>query len=182
MLTVKEKEHWKERINRKVDQAIDNLMVGIDSGYLEKLGRQAHAMALESLGIQELDAQLNELDQREDEIRKERQNAYQKLISQLMGRRKEEQPEHYYCRPSEIDQAIKKRKKLHQDELLAKDELGRKILTLRHEKEELLDTVWLATSGKQIRQLWGMVSELLQQSPTPLRTQALTVEPEPDPE
>lgn len=49
------------------------------------------------------------------------------------------------------------------------------MLALRKEKEELLDTVWLATSGKQIKDLWQKVSDLLQQEPTPLQQDALAM-------
>ncbi|MBX3438886.1 MAG: hypothetical protein KF861_15450, partial [Planctomycetaceae bacterium] len=76
---------------------------------------------------------------------------------------------------------ITKRTSVHEQELLEKDDLGRKILALRQEKEEMLDTVWLATSGKHIRELWTSVTELLQESPTLLQTKALSIPPDADP-
>ena len=36
-LTVKEKEHWKERISRKINQAIDALCAEHDPGFRERI-------------------------------------------------------------------------------------------------------------------------------------------------
>ena len=79
--------------------------------------------------------------------------------------------------PNEVTTAIERRQTVHEEELLARDPQGKRILTLRREKEELLDTVWLATSGKQIKELWQGVAELLSDEPTELQTQALRIEP-----
>ncbi|MBX3439234.1 MAG: hypothetical protein KF861_17215, partial [Planctomycetaceae bacterium] len=61
-LTVKEKEHWKERISRKVDQAVDRLLTQNDSEYLTRITSDAQQMALDSLGVRELQAKLKEID------------------------------------------------------------------------------------------------------------------------
>ncbi|MBX3435797.1 MAG: hypothetical protein KF847_20965 [Pirellulales bacterium] len=70
-----------------------------------------------------------------------------------------------------------RRRGVHEQELLAADPLGQKILALELEREELLDTVWLATSRAQVKELWGRVLELLQQPPTALQAEALKIEP-----
>jgi len=51
--------------------------------------------------------------------------------------------------------------------------IGKEILKLRAEKDALLDTVWLATSSAQIRDLWSRVSEVLGDPATPLQQQIL---------
>ena len=56
---------------------------------------------------------------------------------------------------------IQTRQRLHEKDLLAAEPLGRRILELRLEQENLLDTVWLATSEAQIKQLWSQVNEML---------------------
>ena len=179
-LTVKEKEHWKERITRKVDQAIDALLATNDSGYQERIAKEARTMAIQSLGIQELEARAAELEKLEESSRLQRQQLYKEMISQVTGRRIEDKNVSY-CWPHDIHQAIEKRKRLHQEQLMERDELGRRILAYRRAQEELLDTVWLANSGKQIHQLWTEVAELLQQPPTRLQSAPLTIEPEADP-
>ncbi|MFM9962951.1 MAG: hypothetical protein ACKV2Q_17220 [Planctomycetaceae bacterium] len=59
--------------------------------------------------------------------------------------------------------------------MLADCEIGRRILTLRREKESLLDCVWLASSPIQVRELWSKVSELL--GDEQLHRDALTIPP-----
>lgn len=179
-LTVKEKEHWKERISKKVDQAIDGLLLSHDSRYLERLGGQAHQMALESLEIQKLEKELIEIEQHEEHCRNRRQYVFRQMVTKVTGCAAEHQSRTYYSKPHEIEQAVAKRRQRHEEELMAQDELGRQILELRREKDELLDTIWLATSGTQVRQLWNDVTELLKQTPTKLQTKALKVEPHTD--
>ena len=61
--------------------------------------------------------------------------------------------------------------------MLADDPIGREISRLEVEKDSLLDTIWLATSPTQIRQLWTRVGELLGDEPTTLERDALAIEP-----
>ncbi len=76
-----------------------------------------------------------------------------------------------------MKRAIEKRQAVHEDELLADTELGREILSLRLERDNLLDTVWLATSPKQIKELWKQVDEMLGGSQTKLQGEALAIDP-----
>jgi hypothetical protein len=61
--------------------------------------------------------------------------------------------------------------------LLAGHEIGRQILRLRAERENLLDSIWLATSPSQIRSFWQKVAELLGEEPTRLECDALSIPP-----
>ncbi len=57
----------------------------------------------------------------------------------------------------------------------------KQVLALRAEKEDLLDTVWLATSCSQVEELWEQVNALPEMKPTVLEEKALQptpVEPE----
>ena len=84
----------------------------------------------------------------------------------------------YYGRyNNEVDQAIDKRKGVIEDELLAENDLGRQILKLRQERESLLDAIWLATSPKQVKDLWSKVADLLGDEPTQLERDALAIPP-----
>ncbi len=51
------------------------------------------------------------------------------------------------------------------------------MVALRVEKENLLDTVWLATSPSQIKELWEQVNALLELKPTALEEKALKIAP-----
>jgi hypothetical protein len=75
----------------------------------------------------------------------------------------------------EVNTAITNRTAVHEDELLAEHELGRQVLRLRDEKDRLLDTVGLACSSAQIKQLWSNVTRLLGDEPTELERQAISI-------
>ena len=74
-------------------------------------------------------------------------------------------------------EAIARRQAAHQEQMLADDPIGREIARLGAEKENLLDTVWLAASPAQIKQLWSKVAELLGDEPTTLEREALSIAP-----
>ena len=69
------------------------------------------------------------------------------------------------------------RAKALEADILAESDLGRRVLSLREEKENLLDTVWLATSSSQIKELWEQVNTLLEITPTALEDKALKIAP-----
>ena len=52
-LTVKEKEHWKQSIERKVKRAIDELYAQGEPGLQVRIEKEAKQKAFESLGIRE---------------------------------------------------------------------------------------------------------------------------------
>ena len=78
---------------------------------------------------------------------------------------------------NEVENAIKARQAIHEDELLAECGIGRRILALRKERESLLDCVWLASSPIQVRELWAKLSELLGDEQTQLHRDALKTTP-----
>jgi len=77
----------------------------------------------------------------------------------------------------EISEAIEKRQLVHENEVFAESPRGREVLSLRLEKENLLDTVWLAISPKQIKDLWQKIDDLLGGEQTALQKEALAIEP-----
>lgn len=81
-----------------------------------------------------------------------------------------------YRREHEVSGAIERRQQVLEDELLAESEHGQRILYLRREKEELIDVVWLATSPKEVKELWTKVTELLGDDQTQLQHDALTID------
>ncbi len=174
-LTVKEKEHWKERISRKIDQAIDALCAEHDPAFLERTRIAARQRAIESLGIVEPQMRLAEIKSIREALEAEERTLFQTMVSQVV--KTDGLPCTIYSQQTAIDSAIRDRQKVHIKELLAADPLGRQILQLRLEQEDLLDTVWLASSPAQIKQLWNRVAEILNQKPTTLQQHALSLEP-----
>jgi hypothetical protein len=176
-LTVAEKTHWRDRIQARIDRKIEAITAG-EPGLIERIRQEAKGRALESLGLAGLQAELDriagqraELDRRDTQVRRE-------MLAKVRGVPADDLD--CYVRVHdhpEIRSAIGKRSALHEEELLAGDELGRQVLRLRDEKERLLDTVWLACSSAQIRQLWSSVNAMLGEEPTVLEREALSIAP-----
>ena len=181
-LTVTEKGHWIDRIKNKIDNKIEKISAE-DPDFFEKLKRDSLAMALESLGLTETSEELAELEKLEEAQKSQREKLQEKRISIIRNCQLGDLKDNYgYNRfghyGSEVDSAINKRARVHSDELMAADEkLGQRVLRLKEEKDNLLDTVWLATSSKQIKELWEQVSELLGDENTPLQQDALMIDP-----
>ncbi len=175
-LTVREKEHWKERITRKIDQAIESLYSLEKPTFLEEIDRDARKRAIESLGLTEAKNRVEELDEQRTRIDREKIDLYRQMHARIAGKSVEEIRAQHYSEPYEVGAAVNRRAAVHRREILAATEVGRQVIELEREKEELLDTVWLATSGAHIKQLWSKVTDILQQQPTPFQQKALEIE------
>lgn len=178
-LTVTEKEHWKDRIARRIDRRIDALW-GEDPGLEERVEREARQQALASLGLTDLQAELDEIE-RQEETSVQRKQQIGKHMLAVIRRVPVEQVRDYlaYQHDPEIDRVIDRRQAVYTDQLLARTPLGERIGRLRQDKENLLDTVWLATSSASIKSLWEKVGALLGDEPTPLERDALAIPPDP---
>jgi hypothetical protein len=174
-LTVTEKEHWKERIGKKIDRKIEAVAAD-DPGLLERVAGQARHRALRSLGLAEIQEELDALADQKQEVERRERRAHRAMLAVVRRVPIEDLEEFYYgSRHHEVEQAIHKRQAVHEEELLAEDERGQEILRLRREKDNLLDTVWLATSPQQIKDLWRRVVELLGEEQTALQREALAI-------
>jgi hypothetical protein len=176
-LTVAEKTHWRDRIQARIDRKIEQITAG-DPGLMERIRHEARDRALESLGLagsqEELDriaARRAELDRRDAQVRRE-------MLAQVRGVSADDLDGYSRVHDHpEIRAAIDRRRAMHEEELLAGHELGRQVLQLRADRERLLDTVWLACSSAQIKQLWSSVNALLGDEPTALEREALSLAP-----
>jgi len=176
-LTVTEKEHWKKRIARRIDKRIGAITAG-DSSFFERVEREARQRALGSLGLAEYQTELDEIEQQTKTLEKREKQLHKQMLAKVRGIGDDDLDDNYsYRHDREVDRAIKRRKAVHKDELLAESELGRQVLRLRQERDELQDVVWLATSPKQVKALWEKVAQLLGDEQTQLQKDALAIEP-----
>jgi len=175
-LTIKEKEHWKDRISARIQKAIEQTYLNGPTGFREDVKQQAKARAIESLGIQQEYERVRSLEQQRDQLQKECGELNDKMLERISA--SSVQPNPYYCPANQrIDEAIRLRSQLIEHDVLTASETGREILRLRNEQEQLLDTVWLATSPIQIRNLWVSFNELVGDQPTDLQKQTLSERP-----
>jgi hypothetical protein len=177
-LTVTEKNHWKERIGKRIERTIEELITEHDPAFNGKIEQQARARAIESLGIAESYRRIDEIKAAIRTLETERTQITEHIDRALIP--SSESLRGYYDPPSRIERMIKDRQGFYEKELLNESTFGKKILALRREQEELLDTVWLATSPAQIKNLWSQVNQLLGHSVTDLQSSAVLFEPTAD--
>ena len=182
-LTVAEKNHWKERLASRIDKRIEAIYVRAPHlrGLVE---RESRAAAIESLQLTAIERRLAEIEAASKQLEREERELRRAELALILGVPVEDVTELMvpYCGPpAEVVEAIERRRKLHAEQCLARDELGREIQRLELEKENLLDTIWLATSPTQLKQLWEQVNRLLGVTPTQLEQDALAIPPVVDP-
>lgn len=176
-LTVTEKEHWVGRISRRIDKRIETLQA-TDPSLKQRIEDEARRQALVSLGLAGWQAELDELERDKEEIEKRVATVAKSMLAHVRGVPVDEIEGSFcygYHNREDVKAAVSKRQKVHEDELLAKCDTGREILRLREEKENLLDTIWLATSSIQLKALWTKVSLVLGTKPTQLEREALAI-------
>jgi len=176
-LTVTEKEHWKDRIARRIDKKIE-VISAEDPNLFDRVSRDARQRALDSLGLAEMQAELDTIEQEKEILEKRGDRIGKAMLAHVRSVPVEDIDNyHGYRREHEVSGAVERRQKIHEEELLAESETGRQVLRLRQEKEELIDVVWLATSPAHIRTLWSKVVELLGDEQTQLQQDALAIQP-----
>ena len=176
-LTVAEKEHWKERIEKRVDRRVEMLVAKQDPALLQRVSAAAREKAYKRLGIDAQQQELDEIDTKRETLDSRERRLKAEQCAAVKGTSVEKELEDYYRHDNTIETAVEARAKALESDILAESELGKQVLTLRGEKDNLLDTVWLATSSSQIKELWEQVNALLQVTPTALEKKALKITP-----
>lgn len=174
-ITVKEKEHWKERIAKKIEHAIQQLVDQHDPQFMVRITEKAWEAAIQSLGGTQDVTNLNVLEKQRNEINDNIEDCHRRLGE--LAKQEARKPTSRFIYSGEYlrlwNEAVESRQERTEKELLSHDPLGKRILKLRSEQEGLLDTVWLSTSTVQIRQLWSDVMELLVDEPSDLQKNIL---------
>jgi len=177
-LTVAEKEHWKERIAKRIDNRIETMVAKENPDFLRRTAEEARAKALRSLGIDSQQRELEEIEKKREEMQLRERRLKAEQNAAIKGTHVEEEIDragYYYDHT--VDDAVRARASALEAEILASSDLGRRILALRTEKDNLLDTVWLATSSSQIKELWEHANKVLEVTPTTLEEKALRIAP-----
>jgi hypothetical protein len=171
-LTVTEKQHWKDRIERRLDRAIE-VLEAQDPSLMTTVTDAAELAAHKALGTAELHSRIEAIKQQSAALEAEHKQLEAAMYRQGLGK-VDPSPASGWQVSGEFWNLHRKVKAGSAEQLLRDTPLGREILKLRAEKEAVLDTVWLATSSSEIRNLWGRVSAVLGEDATPLQQQILT--------
>ena len=182
-ISVAEKNHWRDRIAARIDRRVETLVAKQDPALLQRVSEEARQKAYESLSIASHQHELEQIEKRKQEVEKRERRLKAEQRAVINGTPVEQELERggYYRYDSDVENAVKARAKALEADILAESDLGKQVLALREEKDNLLDTVWLATSSSQIKELWEQVNALLELQPTALEEKALSIEPVQDP-
>ena len=163
-ITVGEKNYWKERIERRVDRAIDELLVANDPTFKTRIAIEARKRAIQALEIEEPFNRTREIDKQIQELLDARSSSYRKMAVLLdyLARL----PTYFGSTEHFIAKAIDDRQSLYEIELMNESVLGNQIQQLIQKKEELIDASMLATSTSQIATLWSRITSLFGDSET----------------
>ena len=176
-LTTTEKQHWRDRIGKRIDKKIATI-TALDPGLFARIESEARTRAIQSLGIAELMAEQEQLERQQKSLESREEVVSRAVLARLRGTPPDTIDSYAVSRSEvEVNNAIKARQAVHDDELLHEHELGLQIVQLRLERENLLDTVFLATSPIQIRSLWEKVSDLLGDELSQLQREAMKITP-----
>jgi hypothetical protein len=178
-LTVTEKEHWKERISQRIKKKIDTI-VAQDPQLFDRIKREARQRTLVSLGLADMQTELEQIERQTQFLTDRETEIQRQMLAKVRGVPVDTLHDHYrYGRNDpEVQQTIERRSTVHEDELLAENEVGRQVVKLRGDEASVLDAVWLATSPRQLKTLWEKVSEFLGEEHSRLIADALTIESE----
>ena len=170
-LTVTEKEHWKSRIENRIKKAIE-LLESKEPGLMPTIEAEAKQRAYKALGILEHMEKIQEIDDNFRQLRKQREEL-SSLMKNIALKNQFIQCDQEYHIEYRFNALVEKYTARCEQELLSASPFGTEILSLRAEKEALLDTVWLATSSVQIRELWTRVSSVIGDESTELQQRIL---------
>lgn len=161
MVTVTEKEYWKARIEKRIEQRVEAISAK-EPYFWERLQRESRQRTLASLGLLEWQEELDAIERQLALLENRRRQIERAMLAHARGMATKDIDDYENHRHRrEVDQAIARRQVVHQGELLAESEIGQHILKLRKGKETLVDFLWLATAPMQIQDLWSKVALLL---------------------
>lgn len=169
-ISIAEKQHWKERIGSKLDARIQSLKLQ-NPKLFQGIEAKAKEQALASLGVAAQLERLEQLDKEIDLMGEELKDVAVAVITTISGK----ETERYYASRSKIESLLKPHIAKAEAELLHTHKLGKQVAELETEKENLLDTIWLATSPSQMSKMWTKALKLIGEETTAFQRDILTL-------
>ena len=83
-LTVTEKGHWKDRIEKRIDKKIETISAE-DPNLLDRIHRDAHERALSSLGLAEMQRELDAAEQQKSALEKRERQVGRAMLAHIRG-------------------------------------------------------------------------------------------------
>ena len=81
-LTVAEKNHWKDRLSKRIDRRIETIAAE-EPNLLDRVKRDARARAMQSLNVAELQADVDAIEQQEETLDKRKGLLHRTMLSRV---------------------------------------------------------------------------------------------------
>ena len=119
-LTVAEKNHWKDRMSKRIDRRIETIAAE-EPNLLDRVKRDARERAMQSLNVAELQTDVDAIEAKEEALSKPKSVLHRRMLARdrrvpLETIDLNHTPNDYN---NEVENAIKARQVIHEDELLA---------------------------------------------------------------
>src|SRR5947209_6391332 len=94
-LTVAEKTHWKERIEARINRRIEAILAA-EPGLIDRVKREAKGRALVSLGLAELQAEIDQIAAQKAALDRRDRRARRATLARVRGVETDEVEERYF--------------------------------------------------------------------------------------
>lgn len=151
-----EKQHWKARIEAKLNERIRQARAG-NAELLKEFGVRARAEVQETFSLDEAFAEIQYLEKQIDALTERQENLIVALYVKITG---DSEAEHEKWMLRRIEGEIADLERQKAEEMLLSHPAGREIAQLQQEKERLLDAIMLAANINQVITIWDQATTL----------------------
>ena len=168
-ITVTEKQELRDIINKRMKKKIEALDLK-NAAEFGVMRVDARNIALKEMGLDEYMTRYDDICATIKRLDKERDQLTE-VAAAAAGIEEGYRPHHL------IEQRVNTAQEAVFNRMLADHPVGQKIVALQKEQEHMLETVWVATSSAQVKELFRKVNEVLDESPTDLGVRAGEITP-----
>ena len=173
-ISVTEKEHIKELIEKRINAEIERISTE-NKNDADDIKAQARKEAMAALGITQAVEDLESIDNQITKLTEKKTKTENKLVESLDLNKNQ----HYrYNDRQLIDSKIASASVSYEKTLLDAHPKLSTINTLKTERDNLLQNIWIATSNTQVKQLFEYLNGLLGQKPTEFELMAQKIPPD----
>jgi hypothetical protein len=169
-MTVAEKEALQAILKQKIEDRIEGLEVEAAADFKE-MDENSRQKALVHLEIDEEFRSAMTIYERIQEDKKRLDKLWAMLAERLDLNRRA------YRLHEEVNGEVERKAKVFKRTMMAEHPVGQKILALEKEKKDMLSTIWLATSTKQVKELFTKLDGILGNQMTEFEKEVLAIEP-----
>lgn len=172
-ISVTEKEHIKDLIEKRINAKIEQIQIE-NKADLDMIKEQAKINGIEALGLTETMATIESIDDQITKLTEKRNKLEIKALESLGV-----DSNRVYNRYREhINNKIATAAAISEKKLIDAHPNLKQISALKDEKENLLQTIWIATSNTQVKQLFDYLNSLLGVNPTSFEQMAQRIPPD----